>query len=408
MNANIICIGDELITGVIEDTNSSFISRFLCGFGIITTRVITVGDSTEEIVKALDSAKRDAHLVFVTGGLGSTHDDLTKDVVSDFFNSELVFSKEVFNNIRNLYKRRNKDLPEVCYSQAYLPDKSDIIPNSLGTAQGMHFHVEGADYYILPGVPVEMKEMLNTHIAKSLRDLDILELKSRMIHTSGYTESQMYTMLQDWIKDQKNVKISFLPRYTGNDILVRAVSHDHGDDVIKASEYIESILGDSVYGFDDDTIEKVVGELLLKKGKSIAAAESCTGGLIGHRITNVSGSSQYFMMGVTTYSNESKMNILNVKKSTLENYGAVSQEIAIEMAQGVRKISGCDIGLSTTGKAGPIGGNEEKVVGTIYIGISTNHESDCKNFIINRDRIQNKFIFSQLALNQLRLKLLNY
>ena len=408
MNACIVSVGDELLSGIVDNTNATYIASILQDYGISTKCTLTVGDNDKDITYALDTAKKLADVVFVTGGLGPTHDDITKSVVAKYFSAQLVFHEEVLQKIRNRFKNRGLKMPDVSIDQAYLPDNADIIPNSIGTAQGMRFEEDDTIFYVLPGVPFEMKEMFERTISNELQNMSLEKMNTRIIHTTDAPESVIFSKLKGWIKEHDKIQISILPQLADIDILLKESPSSSEDDLENAVVEIDAILGNLIYGYDDDTLEKVVGSLLQKRKKTLAVAESCTGGLVGHRITNVSGSSSYFKIGVVTYSNESKSKILGVKEKTLEKYGAVSKETAKEMAEGICRVSGCDIGLSTTGIAGPLGGSVMKPIGVVYIGLSMNGFSKSYHFRFDQDRETNKILFSQSALNLLRLVLTNY
>jgi len=405
MNASIISIGDELLSGSVANSNSLYLANKLQGFGISLKKILTVGDNNKDIIESLESCKKLSNLVFTTGGLGSTHDDVTRNTVTKYFNSQLLFHEDIIRKIRALFERRGQRMPDVNKALAYIPDNAVILPNTIGTAQGMRFEKDETIFYVMPGVPAEMKQMFDNIVTPELKKISNKIIETKIIHTTGVPESEIYSKLENWIKEQDKIKISILPRLPKVDISLTTDSVDASKLLQNAANEAKVILGNVVYGYDTDTLEEVVGKILSENHKTIAIAESCTGGLIANRLTNVSGSSQYFKMGVITYCNKSKSDILGVKESTLEKYGAVSKETALEMAKCVRKISGCDIGLSSTGIAGPLGGSELKPVGTIYIGLSLDGFSETFHKVFTGNREINKLIFSQFALNQLRLVL---
>ncbi len=405
MNASIISIGDELLSGSVANSNSLYLANKLQGFGISLKKILTVGDNNKDIIESLESCKKLSNLVFTTGGLGSTHDDVTRNTVTKYFNSQLLFHEDIIRKIRALFERRGQRMPDINKALAYIPDNAVILPNTIGTAQGMRFEKDETIFYVMPGVPAEMKQMFDNIVTPELKKISNKIIETKIIHTTGVPESEIYSKLENWIKEQDKIKISILPRLPKVDISLTTDSVDASKLLQNAANEAKVILGNVVYGYDTDTLEEVVGKILSENHKTIAIAESCTGGLIANRLTNVSGSSQYFKMGVITYCNESKSDILGVKESTLEKYGAVSKETALEMAKCVRKISGCDIGLSSTGIAGPLGGSELKPVGTIYIGLSLDGFSETFHKVFTGNRETNKLLFSQYALNQLRLVL---
>jgi nicotinamide-nucleotide amidase len=407
MDTSILSIGNELTSGDIENTNASFISKFLESFGIQVKYIITTRDEKDEIVSALKLCEENSDLIIVSGGLGSTHDDVTKQAVTKYFDAQLIFSKKVYEKILTRFQNRGVEIPDHIRIQAYIPDKAEIIENRLGTAFGMKFKKNGKLFYILPGVPAEMEDMFQKYVSKELQKLSKNRISTKIIHTTGLPESIVYSKLQNWIKNQKEVKISILPVITGVDLCLTTGKENPNKILEHATADIGNTLGNSIYGYNSEAIEEVIGKLLIKQNKTLSTAESCTGGLIANRITNVSGSSKYFKMGVITYSNESKIELLKVKESTLTSYGAVSKETALEMAEGIKRLSDCNIALSTTGVAGPTGGNKEKPIGTVFIGLITNSISKVYHIRFDKDRKTNKFLFSQFALNQLRLNLIN-
>ncbi|MDD5766862.1 MAG: competence/damage-inducible protein A [Candidatus Marinimicrobia bacterium] len=404
-NAGIISIGNELLSGQVVNTNSTYISQFLKRYGISVNFIITVGDDKSSIIQAIDACRIHADLIYITGGLGPTHDDITKTIIAEYFNSKLVFHEDILDDIRDMFRRRGKEMSDSNISQAMIPDKAEIIHNPVGTAQGMKFKQEDKTFYVMPGVPFEMERIMTDSISKDMEQLSETRINTLTIHTTGMPESELYSKIEDWISDQKQIGISILPHFTHVDLVLYSDVPDSFSILSVAKRELNEKLGEIVYGYDDETLEMAVANILIEKKMTIAVSESCTGGLITDRLTNVSGSSAYFMMGVVTYSNESKVQILNVDPVTLKRHGAVSPETAKEMALGVRKLSGCDVGLSSTGIAGPFGGSNEKPVGLVHVGLSMNNYLESFEFRFLRDRIMNKQLFSQMALNQLRLTL---
>lgn len=405
MNACIVSIGDELLSGSIADSNSLYIMNHLQRFGISVKKMFTVGDNEEDIIESLESGKKVANMVFVIGGLGPTHDDVTKNAVTKYFDSQLLFHEDIIRKIRAAFEKRSQKMPDVNKVMAYIPDNAVILPNTLGTAQGMRFEKDETIFYVMPGVPSEMRQMFNNIVTQELKKFSNKIIRTKVIHTTGVPESELYSKIENWIKKQDKIKISILPHILKVDISLTTDSVDGSELLQNATNEVEVLLGNVVYGYDTETLEQVIGRILKENHKTIAVAESCTGGMIANRLTNISGSSQYFKMGIVTYCNESKSAILGVEENTLKKYGAVSKETALEMAEGVRKISGCDIGLSSTGIAGPLGGSKLKPVGTIYIGLSLDGFSETYHKVFTGNRETNKLLFSQFALNQLRLVL---
>ncbi|MCK4689321.1 MAG: competence/damage-inducible protein A [Candidatus Marinimicrobia bacterium] len=405
MNACIISIGDELLSGSVVNSNSLYLANQLRDFGISLKKILTVGDNEKDIIESLESCKKSSNIVFITGGLGATHDDVTKNAVAKYFNSQLLFHEDIIRKIRAVFEKRSQKMPDVNKVMAYIPDNAVILPNTLGTAQGMRFEKDETIFYVMPGVPAEMKQMFGNVVSQELKKISNKKIKTKIIHTALVPESELYSKLENWIKKQSKIKISILPRLPEVDVSLTTDSVDGSKLLQNAANEVKVLLGNAVYAYDSETLEQVIGKILSENHKTIAVAESCTGGMIANRLTNISGSSQYFKMGIVTYCNESKSAILGVKENALKKYGAVSKETALEMAEGVRKISGCDIGLSSTGIAGPLGGSKLKPVGTIFIGLSLYGFSETYHKVFTGNRETNKLLFSQYALNQLRLVL---
>jgi len=407
MKAAIISIGSELTSGNTVNSNAAFMARFLKRHGIATDKIITIPDDEPSVRNALDALKSAYQLVLVTGGLGPTHDDMTKAILGSYFHSKMVFHPEVLEKIEALFSSRGRTMSAVNREQAFLPDNADIIPNHHGTAQGMKFELDGTTYYFMPGVPYEMERMLAEEISRELGRWSTGEIATRVVHVSGIPESTLYERLKDWLTRYPEIRVSFLPRFTHIDISLTANSSSAIAQINKAIDDLKSLLGNLIFGYDGTKLEAVVGELLRRNRYRIAVAESCTGGLIGDRLTDVSGSSDYFLAGLVTYSNDAKVKLLDMNPETLRKYGAVSRETALEMALGVRKKLGSDVGLSSTGIAGPTGGTAQKPVGTLFIGIVMEGFAEGYHFKYIWDRRKNKEMFAQVALNQLRLVLEN-
>ncbi|MBU0713321.1 competence/damage-inducible protein A [bacterium] len=409
MTAAIIAVGNELLSGLSIETNSHFLINKLKIAGISTSSVSIVGDDPDSIVRALNTeVANDVDVVLVTGGLGPTHDDVTMKTAADYFGSEIIHSEEAYKRIQKLFSDRGiASLSKINRDQALVPEKAELIPNLNGTAQGLKFSKENRKYFFMPGVPVEMEKMFDDFILPELQKQSRQSITNIIIHTTGVPESVLFQKIEHWINKNQELSISILPRFPEVDISVTKTSDiRYGkSDVESAVSELSELLGDDIFGYDDDTLESVIAQQLVMHRLTIATAESCTGGLIANRLTDISGSSEYFKQGIICYSNQSKIEQLGVSEKTLLAHGAVSREAALEMARNVRQIAKADIGLSTTGIAGPTGGSPEKPLGTVYIGLSMNGRDDIFHFQYNRDRLSNKFFFSQMALNQLRLTL---
>lgn len=404
--AAIVSIGNELISGHVNNTNATFIADTLKNLGIPTRLIITVGDEAGRIGAVLNSLASEIGLVMITGGLGPTHDDLTVAALAEYFKTHLRFVPEIAENIAARFRKRGLVMPETNLKQAYIPQNAVILENPVGSAPGLKIEHGGRIFYVMPGVPAEMRAMLTKVIVPQLKAFNHKSFLTKFIHVTNLPESQVYSLMQDWIAAHPRIEVAFLPQAAHIDIELTTDEPQEIACIEKYVEYLSNLLGDNVYGYDGETLEAIIGGLLLKKNLTLAVAESCTGGLIASRITDIPGSSEYFMAGVIAYSNIIKINVLGVERGIIGKFGAVSAETAGQMAEGVRRLSGCDIGLSTTGIAGPAGGSPEKPVGLLWIGLSDKNGTQTFSFNFAGDRQSNKIRFSQAALNQLRLLLL--
>lgn len=420
MTAEIIVIGDEILLGLVTDTNSAYISRRLAEYGLAVTRVTKVGDRIDDIVRAFEDAARSAKLVVCCGGLGPTHDDKTRDAVAKFLGSGLELNNEALQEIQSMYQKAGRTMSEANRVQAMIPVGANYLSNSRGTAPGLTFKKGDTTYFCLQGVPKEMQWMTETYVIPFVQKLGHDKvLKYRTIRTVNVPESTLYDRIRDVVDRFKDrLDIAFLPQMTrGVDIRLTSSNHDAvktaGLIAEAEKQMVTSIhrsFKDAVYGYDDETLEESLARLFFETHQTIATAESCTGGLIAHRLTNVSGSSSYFIQGVTTYSNESKVNLLGISEQLLIEHGAVSEEVAKAMAENVRKIAATHLGLSVTGIAGPTGATPTKPVGLAYIGFSTEEETigvQLPMLPYEIDRLTFKERVSQLALDMVRKHLLS-
>ncbi|MCK4225056.1 MAG: competence/damage-inducible protein A [candidate division Zixibacteria bacterium] len=410
MRAEIITIGDELLYGQIQDSNSSFISERLTAEGIDVVFKTSVGDDINRMAEAFNIARSRADVIIASGGLGPTSDDLTKKAVVKAFKRNLIFHQEILKQIEDSFHKRGSPMPKINQNQALIPQGSKALSNLWGVAPGIFLEDKEFLFFALPGVSVEMKWMMENEVLPILRakkpERFILH---RKLKTTGISESALYEKIEKLIDPNGEIKVAFLPGYLGVDVRLTMESRDRDQAQVKIDELeqkIRGVLGTYIYGTDDQTLEGVVGKLLLERKRTIAVAESCTGGLIGARFTNVSGSSKYFERGVITYSNEAKTELLNVPKEIIEKYGAVSEEVAILMAEGVRKLGKTDYGLSITGIAGPTGGTPQKPVGLVFIGFAHENDSFAQKFLFGEDRNSNRERAAQAALNLVRLFLI--
>jgi competence/damage-inducible protein CinA-like protein len=409
-SVEILTIGNEIVTGLIADTNSGVITRRLETLGISVKRHVSVGDDEQEIIDALKQALERVDCVILTGGLGPTHDDITKQVLCRFFNSKLVTDAEVKRRIDTMFQSRGIETPQTAYSQAEVPEKSTILHNIQGTAPGLLFEKNGKRVYSLPGVPHEAEHLLETYIVPHLEKPGTLKTEHRILKTTGMPESILWQEIGPVAPFEEHVKVASLPSLLGVRIRFTATGKDLKETSAKldgAEKLLRQKIDHHIFAINDETLEGNLGEWLKKNGKTLATAESCTGGLIGHRLTNISGSSNYFLEGAVTYSNEAKQNRLGVDPALIEAHGAVSEPVARAMAEGIRQKSGSDFGLAVTGIAGPTGGSPEKPVGLTFIAVTGAQGTRCEQFRFHQDRVRNKERAAQAALNLLRLYLLD-
>jgi len=407
MQAEIIAIGDEILIGQTIDTNSSFIATQLNLLGIKVEQKRVIADSDTAIRLALDGLHPKTSMVFMTGGLGPTKDDITKKTLLDYFGGEMVFNEAVYENVLSLFKSFNREPKEVHRQQAYVPSSCKVIINEVGTAPGMHFEKEGRHYFSSPGVPYETEHLVKDKIVPwIIEHFEAGGLFHKTVLVQGRGESDLAEMLSEWESAlAPNLKLAYLP----SPGLVRLRLTGFAESNAKAKEEVEeqmrgleSILGPLIFGKNAQSLEEVVGISLKNSGLTLALAESCTGGYIGHLITSIAGSSEYFMGGVMSYSNEAKSDFLGVNKKSLENFGAVSEQVAIEMAQGIRDRMKTDFGVATTGIAGPGGGSDSKPVGTVWIAIAGPHKTTTRMYQFGKDRGRNIRKTALMALDLLR------
>ena len=407
MKAEIITIGDELLYGQIEDSNSIFIGERLTAEGIQVLFKTSVGDDISRIEEAFNIARSRVNVIVASGGLGPTQDDLTKKAVVKAFKRNLIFHQEILNQIEESFRKRGSTMPRINQNQALTPQGTKALANLWGVAPGIYLEDQEFLFFALPGVPMEMKWMLDNEVLPILRTRKPRHyILHRKLRTTGISESAIYERIEQLIDPTGEVQVAFLPEYLGVNIRLTLQSADKDAAQGKMEEFekkVRDLLGSYVYGTDEQTLEQALGQLLLERKKTIATAESCTGGLIGAKLTNVPGSSAYFERGVVTYSNQSKIELLQVPAETIEQYGAVSEQVAILMAEGIRKLAGTDYGLSATGIAGPAGGTPQKPVGLAYIGFAHETDAVAQRFLFGEDRRTNRERAAQAALNLVRL-----
>ena len=411
MNAHILTIGDELLIGQVINTNQAFIAERLNAIGVDVAFMATVGDTVDAVLGALRTAWGSAEVTVVTGGLGPTHDDITRTAVCAFFATDLVPNEDVRRHIGAMMKKRNLPWTAAAEDQCLVPRSAGVVHNPLGTAPGLRFSGEGKTMFVLPGVPYEMKEMIDGSVIPFLAPLaGGRVIRHRTILTTGIPESFLAAQLGDLDQLLGGASLAFLPSPAG----VRLRITVHGGTTAETDRTIRDVEGRIrsrvsryIYGTDDEDLETVLGGMLAERKLTIAVAESCTGGLIAHRLTNVSGSSAYFERGVVTYSDASKTELLRVPAGVISAHGAVSRETAESMASGIRVGARTDIGLSTTGIAGPSGGSPSKPVGTVWIGIADTAGTLAIRCNFGEGRVRVKERASQAAMELVRRRLLN-
>ena len=407
--AAILSTGDELITGKVIDTNSAFIADRLFSMGIKVAAVLKVGDDREALLWAMREAADLGEIIIGTGGLGPTEDDLTSEVVAEFLGCLLVQNEEIAAALRKRFEARRIPWTANNLKQALFPQGAEILPNPVGTAPGFRVSFgENKTLSWLSGVPQEMTAMFDQTVMPWIVAMrgGQDQIFSQAFKVYGLTESKLDDLVKP-IGLEPAIKLSFRAHYP--DLTLRVTVAGASEEqrrFIETCKRIRLILGSHIYAEGDTTLEQRVGQLLSERHRTLALAESCTSGLISHRITGIAGSSAYYLGGVTSYANDVKVKLLGVTPATLEKYGAVSQETALEMSHGIRERIGADFGLSVTGIAGPSGGTPEKPVGTVWISIAQakNHEARLFQFHGDRERII--LGTSQAALNWLRLALL--
>lgn len=390
MNAIIITIGDEILMGQILDTNSQYIARRLTEIGVEVIEELSIPDKRDEIYDSVDYAMQEADLILVTGGLGPTKDDVTKKVLAEYFGSHLVFNPQAMEWLEELLRNRNLPMNENNKSQAYLPDNCRVLRNFKGTASGMWFERGWKSLISMPGVPFEMEHLMDKYVIPDLKArYPHLQLEYRMLKVYDVPESQLAQHLENWEDALKDgIKLAYLP----SPGMVRLRVTAKGEAVKHLDETYESLkkeLAGMRYTEGEDALEKQFGQVLRKKGVTVATAESCTGGEIARMITSVPGSSAYYKGSVVSYVNEVKINVLGVNAGDIEREGAVSETVVLQMAEGVKKLMGTDYAVSTSGVAGPDGGTADKPVGTVWIGVATPQGSFAKKFVFSFTRERN-------------------
>lgn len=417
LHASICTIGDEILIGQIIDTNSSFISRELNSIGIRVTQMISISDNEEEIVANLDRCIKCSDIVIVTGGLGPTNDDITKKALAKVSKSESFhFDNGQLEIIKGICIKRGMELSDLNREQAFVPDICEVILNSLGTAPGMFFTFNKdcsnskTLLFSLPGVPYEMFGLMPKVLERIKSRFCTESIYHKSVISFGMPESLLAKKIESWENSlPSKVKLAYLPNpLTGIKLRLSIYGGKREESEFIVDSLLidlKNILGDLLYGEDEDSLEFVISDYLRKNSYTLSTAESCTGGKIGSLISSLPGSSEIYMGSVVAYNNDVKFELLNVQKSTIIRYGAVSKECVIEMAKGARQVMKADYSIATSGIAGPEGGTAEKPVGTLWIAVSGPDFCETKKVVFSGDRKRNIDRFSSEALNMLRLKL---
>ncbi|WP_446898369.1 competence/damage-inducible protein A [Clostridium sp. LBM24168] len=410
MKAEILCVGTEILLGDIVNTNAQFISRELANLGINVYHQSVVGDNPERLLEELDSSFKRVELVITSGGLGPTPDDLTKEIGAKYFNKKMTLDDYTVHKLKDYFESMGRSyLKGNNLKQAYFPEGCIILKNDHGTAPGCIIDENGKILIVLPGPPREINPMFLNYVLPFLKKYQDGIIKSEILRIYGIGEGEMAEMVGGLMNNSKNPTIA--PYAKDNDIILRITARSDTEDaalklIDPLKEKIKKILGKSIYGYGETSMEEVVSKILIVNNLTISTAESCTGGLIAAKLINYPGISSAFLDGAITYSNKAKIHRLHVKKETLEKFGAVSKQTAKEMAEGIAKTSNTNIGLSSTGIAGPAGGTSEKPVGLVYIGLYIKGDLFVKELRLSgeRNRIRNRAAVS--ALDFLRRTLL--
>ena len=412
MNAHILTIGDEILIGQTLNTNAAYIGSRLIELSIDIKKTSVVGDNEKQILSEFKECFNDNDLVIVTGGLGPTHDDITLKCIVKFFNTELVLNDDVLKNVKNIFSRRGRQVTKINEEQALVPKIAKVIRNKLGTAPGVWIEKDNKIFIVMPGVPFEMKEMMSSYVMPNLKE-KIGEpefITTRLVlQTTGIPESFLFERLGNIDELLNGSEMAFLPSQYG--VKLRITVKDKSieasnNKLTEIEQKIRNKVGRFVFAKGEETLEEVVGRLLKERELSLSVAESCTGGNIANLLTNISGSSNYFERGVVSYSNGSKVELLKVDEDVMQEYGAVSPEVAKQMSQGIKSSSGTDLGLSITGILGPTGATPGKPIGLVYISLSDNKSCMVKKFLFGEDRLLNKQRATQAALDMVRKHIL--
>lgn len=376
--SEILTVGDEVLRGDVMNSNAAFVGRVLSETGLPPQSSTVVADRMDDIVSAVGTAIKRSHVVVVTGGLGPTPDDLTRDAIAAYFGLSLEEDPQLLAHVQHLFRQRGLEMPDTSRNQALFPVGAKQIPNPHGTATGIHIIQDGHHLFALPGVPVEAQQMVDEYIRSVIRaSFHDLRVSTRTLRLTGIGESHLLEKLGDQTELRSWVSVAYLPHHGLLDLRLTALSSDEHEaqaQIASAEGFIRERVGHHIYATGGTSMAEVIGNVLMNRGQKLATAESCTGGLVADMITDIPGSSRWFEQGWITYSNPSKRQNLGVAQEILDAHGAVSEEVARAMAEGARDKAGTDWALSCTGIAGPTGGSAEKPVGTVWIAVASRHE----------------------------------
>ena len=413
MKCELISVGDELLIGQTINTNASWLGEQLNNLGFTIAYGLVISDQKKDIVNALNQAENRSDIVLITGGLGPTNDDITKHTLTEYFNTTLELDKEIEQNIIDYFTNRNLPILQTNKDQALIPKACQVLPNSRGSASGMWFEKNGVIFISLPGVPYEMKGIMNDHVFTKLLALkgEGSVVINRTVRTHGMGESFLAEVIKSWennlLKD--DLKLAYLPSPGIVKLRISIIGKDKASSEEKLNYYVSELIKlipDQIYGYGNASMEGVVGELLKENNRTLSTAESCTGGNVSKMLTSISGSSSFFNGSIVSYSNQSKSELLDVNEQNIEKYGAVSQQVVEQMAANVRLKFNSDFGISTSGIAGPSGGTTEKPVGTVWIAVANKDKVVSKKLNLGYNRERNIHVSSLSVLNLLRLELL--
>ena len=409
MKCEVIAVGTELLLGNIVNSNARYLSEKLAELGIDVHYHITVGDNMERLKEVIQTSMNRSDIIITTGGLGPTDDDLTKEGVAAALGLKLLPHKHSLEKIEGYFKATNRPMPECNKKQGYIPEGAKVLENNNGTAPGIVLEKADKVIILLPGPPKEMMPMFVEKVYPYLKAKSDFIIKSKTLRVVGVGESTIQELLQHIFDEQSNPTVAPYAKDGEVHLRITAKCQDEveANSLLKEMETkITNILHENIYGYDEESLEYIVYKLLKEKNMTVSIAESCTGGLISGRLTNVSGVSSVFMNSIVTYSNEAKMKFINVKEDSLNKHGAVSAETAEEMAKGIKQVSGTDVGISVTGIAGPEGGTAEKPVGLFYIGIAIADKVEAHKYCFPASREKVRWNATTKALDILRRELL--